>query len=205
MAKNVEAVKTPEIAENVTVQIARDGAIIPKSTDSERMRDLTDDVMRGIGETGDAFADAVAIAEQLYGSVQELAEEFGSGFQLIETKAALVGKKFLLLKWNFTQGDYGVYVSAAVVTAEGGKYIINDGSTGVCQQLHEYSVKHGKFGGFIASRGLRESTYATCKACGAPRSSFDETCANQLPNGSTCGDADTARGAGNTFYLDLSA
>jgi hypothetical protein len=205
MAKRPENDEIAEIAENVSVHFSPDGVQIPTSTDMAVMRELTDDVLRGIGETGDAFADAVAIAEQLYGGVQELAEEFGSGFQLLADKTTLVGKKFLLLKWTFTNGDHGVFCSAAVVTVDGGKYIVNDGSTGICTQLREYSIKHGRFGGFVATRGLRASQYATCKGCGQPRTAFDNTCSNTLKNGSTCGDNDTARGTGSTYYLDLSA
>lgn len=205
MAKREAASEAPEIAENVSVRYSPEGVAIPTSADMSVMRELSDDVMRQIGSTGDAFADAMAIAEQLYGSVKEVQEEFGSGFQLTSEKNSLVGKKFLLLKWNFTQGDYGVFVSAAVVTADGAKLIINDGSTGICHQLRDFSMKTGRFGGFVAPRGLRTSSYTTCKSCGKPRSNFDEVCANVLNNGSACGDTDTGRGTGETYYLDLSA
>jgi hypothetical protein len=205
MAKRQNDDSAQAAAEGVEVRISRDGVAIPTSADTSVMRELTDDVLRGIGDTGDAFADALAIAEQLYGSVQDITEEFGTGFELVSDKNSLVGVKFVLLKWNFTQGDFGVFVSAAVVTAKGRKYILNDGSTGICQQLREFSMRTGKFGGFVAPRGLRSSQYATCQACGKPRSSFDETCPGILQNGSVCGDTNTARGTGSTYYLDTAA
>lgn len=166
---------------------------------------LTDDVLRNIGSTGDAFADALAIAEQLYGTVPAISEEFGNGFSIVEDKGVLVGKKFLLLKWGFSQGDFGVFCSAAVVTADGGKYILNDGSTGICDTLREFSTRTQRYGGFVAQRGLRVSQYATCKACGKPRSSLDDTCSNILGNGSECADSSVERGTGQTFYLDMAA
>lgn len=206
MAKRQDNGENLEIAENVSVHTSRDGVLVPTSTDSSIMRELTDDVLRRIGETGNAFDDAVAIATQQYGELKEFADEMGTGFQLTQDKSMLVGKKFLALKWNFnSQGDYGVFVSVACVTADGGKYIINDGSTGICAQLLEYSTKSGRFGGILAPRGLRESSYATCKACGQPRTAFDETCENTMSNGSVCGNTDTDRGTGATYYVDLSA
>lgn len=205
MAKRPESREIAEIAENVSVHFSPDRVQIPTSIDSSAMQELTDDVLRGLGQTGDAFADAVAVAEAVYGAVTDFSEEMGSGFQLLQDKAALVGKKLLFLKWSFTPGDFGVFCSAAVITADGGKFIVNDGSTGICTQLRELSIKTGRFGGSVAQRGLRESSYATCQACGQPRSSFDETCTNTLKNGSVCGNTDTARGTGNTYYIDLSA
>lgn len=206
MAKRPENNEIAEIAENVSVHFSRDGVQVPTSADSSLMRELTDDVLRGIGETGNAFEDAMAVASQLYGDVKEFAEEMGTGFQLTQDKSILVGKKFLALKWNFnSQGDYGVFVSLACITPDGAKLIINDGSTGICTQLREYSIKTGRFGGMVAPRGLRESSYTTCKGCGQPRTRFDETCENTLGNGSQCGNTDTDRGTGNTYYIDLSA
>lgn len=169
------------------------------------MNDLTDDVMRAIGTTGDAFADAMNIAEQIYGTVPEIAEEIGNGFALLDDKNKLVGTPLVLLKWAFSNGDFGVFCSAAVVTKDGGKYIVNDGSTGLCTQLREYSVNTNRYGGVVAKRGFRESTYSTCKGCGKPRSSMDDTCTATLKNGSVCGDSDTSRGTGQTFYLDTAA
>lgn len=205
MAKRPESQEIADIAENVSVHFSPDGVQIPTSADSVAMRELTDDVLRGLGESGDAFADALAVAEAVYGAVTDFAEEMGSGFQLLQDKRPLVGKKLLFLKWGFTSGDYGVFCSAAVVTADGGKFIVNDGSTGICTQLRELSMKTGKFGGSVAPRGLRESSYTTCQGCGQPRTVFDNTCSNVLKNGSVCNDTDVARGTGNTYYIDLSA
>lgn len=204
MAKRQTDEIMDNLPENVHVQTARNGVAIPVNADSSIIRELTDDVLRQIGGTGDAFADAMQIAEQLYGEVRSVAEDFGSGFQLTPDKNELVGKKFVLLKWSFTQGDFGVFASAALVTADGKKLIINDGSTGLCEQLRQYSIKTGKFGGYVAPRGLRTSSYATCKGCGQPRSAFDEICTGTLVNGSQCGDASVDRGTGQTYYLDLS-
>lgn len=209
MAKASDTNGSGDVSEKVRVRLAENGVAIPSAIDNALMRELTDDVLRGIGETGNAFEDAMQIAQQLYGQVKELSEDFGNGFQLLTDKSQLAGKKFLLLKWNFSSGEYAMFVTARVVTAEpingGHKFIINDGSTGICSQLHDYSMREGKFGGYVATRGLRSSSYATCKACGKPRTSFDEICEGMLPNGTRCGDARSERGTGETFYLDLSS
>lgn len=188
-----------------TRKIARNSDQVTEAVIHDSSAGITDDVLRGIGYSGDAFADALAAAEAAYGTVQSIAEEFGNGFAVLKDKSVLVGKKFLMLKWGFSQGDYGMFASVAVVTVDGGKYILNDGSTGICRDLHTFSVQHGRYGGFIAENGLRVSQYATCVSCGRPRSSLDDdVCAVILPNGSECGDASTQRGSGETYYLDYS-
>lgn len=190
-----------ENAETATdVVIAEDAANAPVIA-----TEITDEILRSIGSSGNAFADAVKAAAQIYGGVQEIHEELGTGFQLLTDKSTLIDRRLLLLKWNFTNGTYGTFVSVAVVTEDGGKYIVNDGSTGICEQLRQLSLNNDKYGGYIANRGLRTSTYTTCKGCGKPRPQFTEICEHTLPNNTTCGNADTARETGETYYIDLSA
>jgi hypothetical protein len=170
-----------------------------------RGAEITDQFLRGIGKvSGDAFEDAMRLAEQIYGEVGNFADEMGNGFAVLKDKTQLVGVKSLFLRWRWHDGDFGDFVSAAVVTATGGRYVINDGSSGIAAQLRDYEQEHpGKDGGMVAYYGLRESSYSTCKACGKPRDSRTDECFNTLSNGSVCGDTDTARGTESTFYIDL--
>lgn len=178
------------------------------SAKTPTMADVTDDVMRGIGATGDAFADAMAVAAQIAGpEIPVVAEEIGDGFTVLPTdkKGTLIGVPMVLLKWEWHLGDNGPFVSVHLVTADGGKFIVNDGSTGIYSQLQEYSRNSGRDGILRAPHGFRESVYATCMGCGKPRKSTDDECAAILRNGSVCGDTDTGRGTGQTYYLDTSA
>jgi hypothetical protein len=164
---------------------------------------IDDAFMRDLGKvSGNAFEDAMRLAEALGESVASFAEEMGNGFAILasEDKVQLVGVECLFLKWRFTDGDFGRYVNVAVLTHDGRKLILNDGSTGICGQLWDYTQATGKSTYGHAKRGLRASTYATCgaKNCGVPRDSRDEECA-------TCGDTDTRRGTGTTLYIDLAA
>lgn len=204
MAKRAADDMPGEIAENVTTVFARNGEIIPIVHETS----LTDDVMRSIGQSGNAFADAMAIAEQLGVAVVDIAEEIGTGFQLLpkEQKGTLVGVPFIILRWRIHDGDFdSVFASASLVTEDGRKLIVVDGSTGICEQLRSLMLKTGRASWVRCPRGLRASQYATCRSCGKPRTQFDETCASTLDNGTVCGNTDTARGTGETFYLDISA
>lgn len=200
--------EAPDINENVSAHYGLYGDLIPRpyAASDEAVANLNDDTLRSIGSSGDAFADALALAEAAFGGVEVVTDIMGNGFTLLpkDDKAKLVGEKLLFLKWGFSDGDFGLFTSVAVVTGKGEKYIVNDGSAGICGQLHQYTIKSGRFGGLIAPRGLRESTYTTCVSCGKPRSQYDETCSNVLDNGSACGNTDTKRGTGTTYYIDLS-
>jgi hypothetical protein len=99
------------------------------------------------------------------------------------------------MEWAFRPGDFGSqFVSARVVTrnADGGmsKYIINDGGTGLAEQLAQFTQDTGKTGGLFARHGLRESEYAI-DADGAP-----------LARNS---DPELIAGKASTFYVNTSA
>lgn len=108
------------------------------------------------------FGDALALAGQKYGedNVAVASEEIGDGFKLLENKDLLIGVGMILLTWNFSMGDHGEFVSIRLVTQDNAKYIVNDGSTGIRDQLIAYSNKKaGKQGGLFCAKGLRRSDY----------------------------------------------
>jgi hypothetical protein len=192
------AKEVTDVAENVAVGFATDGSRIISDTSVS----LSDDSLREVT----TFEEALALAEQTYGNVLSFSDEMGNGFKILQDKSKLVGVRALFLNWRFSEGNFGTFVSAAVVTSDTNeKWILNDGGSGIHADLMEYSARTGRFGGMIAPNGLRVSEYTTCNSCNAPRPSRLEVCTNTLHNGSKCGDTDTGRGISTTHYVDLSA
>jgi hypothetical protein len=150
----------------------------------------------------DTFADAMALATQEFGGVVNAHEDknLGTGFRLTdeEDKFRLIGVPLLLLDWRFNPGDFGdEYISIhAVQQNEDGsasKLVLNDGGTGICRDLREYTEKTGRKGGLFVRRGLRVSEYPTI-ADGGP------------DNGKPAPKDYTGKtGKGKTFYLNFSA
>lgn len=92
-------------------------------------------------------------------------DEFGTGFVLAD-KSALVGVPFVIMEWRFNAGDFdGGFVSAACVTQDGRKVIINDGSTGIRDQLLMVTTQRVAQGneapqnGLVVYGGLTVSNY----------------------------------------------
>lgn len=113
-----------------------------------------------------SFDEAVRLATTAYGDVETASDVLGDGFALLnsEDKGLLVGRPMLLMEWGFYDGDYGskfVGIRAVVQNRDGsmGKYIFNDGSTGILEQLAKYTLKTGRTGGLSVKNGLRVSEY----------------------------------------------
>src|SRR5690242_7517673 len=84
-----------------------------------------------------SFEDAYALAVQYYGeeNLVRADETIGNGFRLLANKDTLVDTPLILLGWRFNPGDFGEFVTMMVVTKDGRKFVVNDGGTGICQQL----------------------------------------------------------------------
>lgn len=111
-----------------------------------------------------SFDDAVRLATQEHGPIATVSDVLGDGFALLNNKAILTGVPSLFMEWAFRDGDFGrPFVSVRVVArnADGGmsRYIVNDGSTGIAEQLAKYTKDTGKTGGLFAAHGLRASNY----------------------------------------------
>lgn len=108
-----------------------------------------------------SFEDAAALVESTYGPILTADSELGDGFAMLESKDVLIGVPVLFLSWSFSEGQYAEeFVSARVITKDGGKYVLNDGGTGIRTQLREFTDTHdGRTGGLLARRGLRRSDY----------------------------------------------
>lgn len=105
-----------------------------------------------------SFDDAIALANAVQ-PVIVAEQEIGDGFALLKNKDRLIGVPLLFLTWRFNDGKYEEkFVTAYVVTNRNEKFIINDGSTGICQQLRELSNK-GRNGNMLSRHGLSRSDY----------------------------------------------
>jgi hypothetical protein len=99
---------------------------------------------------------------------------------ILTDKINLVGKPFVIVHYEFHPGEFGEFVSLWVMTNDGARYIVNDGSTGICAQMRDLADTGKAEGGMIVcGHGLRASDY-------------DKT----LSNGATV--------KATTFYLDTS-
>lgn len=142
-----------------------------------------EETLRGVT----TFQQAMELASQEYGPVVTADQELGDGFTVLSTeqKRLLVGRPMMVMEWSFYNGDQGKFVAmrCMVQNADGGfsRYIINDGSTGIADQLARYTQRTGKMGALLVKRGLRASDYTYT----------DPATGEQRP--------------ATTFYLDTSA
>lgn len=93
-------------------------------------------------------------------------EDYGTGFKILDDKNRLVHVPLFLVEWRFNEGKYGdSFVSIAAVSKHGDKFIINDGSTGIRDQLRlvtqqRIAKKHPTpQAGLLVNDGLRRSDY----------------------------------------------
>jgi hypothetical protein len=139
----------------------------------------------------DSFQTAVQMATETYGELVTADGIIGDGFSIVEDKRVCIGVPMVFLDWRFNhEGDFGSFVSIRAVAEIDGnlkKWIINDGSTGLFEELMTFTSDTGKTGGLVCKRGLRVSEYDT-DAEGKPTT-----------------DKALAKGRGATFYIDASA
>lgn len=152
--QNIPSVTPPEKQQVVRAIDEMVPEIITSSFNEDDLRD---------GATFDYYAQMTAEA---YGPLVDASEVLGDGFGLLtkETKAMLVGIPCLFMEWAFRDGDFGrPFVSVRIVArmpgGSIGRFIMNDGSTGIADQLAKYTKKTGKLGGLLVAKGLNRSDY----------------------------------------------
>lgn len=166
-----------------------------KSTEITNPRSYyTDDILAGVT----SFADALALAGSL-GVPNESMDDYGTGFKVLSTKdkTKLVGVDFIVLEFAFYPGNHGdePFVSATIVTKHDEKLILNDGSTGIRDQLLNVAKQraakgHPKPHGPLAVLGgLTQTSYFF-------NANTKET-SNKIPDGAKSSDWSPA----STFYL----
>jgi hypothetical protein len=150
------------MTKNVSTDKATDSAVaIPQVK-------LSDAELRNLGEAGDAFTNAMAlVTDRLGAAPADASTELGTGFALVTNKDQLIGRAMLLVSWSFNVGDFGnaagekgQFVSITIVTQDGGKYIVNDGGSGIYAQLEAYTERTGLTGGMLVRKGFRKSEYS---------------------------------------------
>lgn len=155
------------VGRKVSIQTAAGGTLL---ADSSELKQLS-------------FSDYQAMFEGQLVSVsdEELSDQFGPILN-DRAKDRLVGVPFIVVSWTFNHSEkFGAdFVSMLVVTQSSEKFIVNDGSTGICAQLQVASAKKGITGGLACPKGLRASDY-------------------DLPEPLPVGNK-----AGRTYYLDTS-
>jgi len=135
---------------------SKDVAIVAPKFESAELRSIS------------SFEDAVRLLADKIGQENiHAADELGDGFMLLpdEDKDTLKNIPCLFLTWQFNpEGKFGEFVSARVVANFGngnlGRYILNDGGTGIYAQLREFTdANNGTRAGMYARHGLRRSDY----------------------------------------------
>jgi hypothetical protein len=108
-----------------------------------------------------SFDDALALLTETYGEagIVVASDVLGDGFAMLTNKDLLIGVTFVAVKWTITMGDHGEFAVVKLVTIDGKKYVVTDGSTGLHQQLSDFSAKTGRYGGLVVKNGLRKSDY----------------------------------------------
>jgi len=111
-----------------------------------------------------SFEDAIArVSDDGYEPVSTL--EYGSGFEVLKDKRQLVGQPFVIVQAAFWDSDFevegGQFVALHVVTKDGRKFIVNDGSTksGIAHDAKVILQQRGSLVGVIAEKGLSVSEY----------------------------------------------
>lgn len=112
-----------------------------------------------------SFEDALTYSATQGGAIDIADPDWGlsSGFTVLDNddKGTLCGVPFIIVRTTEHLGDHGVFHTMFIVTQDGRRLIVNDGSTGISQQLARL------FDGrpdlmdrpMIVRQGLRESRY----------------------------------------------
>lgn len=160
-----ESQSTPDF---VSESDANKGAV-PATTSGEVVKTdrlFSEDELRNIGSFDDAMA---LLNEKLGAEIYDASTEIGDGFDMLENKDKLLENAFVAVSWSFSEsadfrdenGNPSKFVVMRVVTSRGEKFIITDGSTGICRQMLNFTARTGKLSGLVVKGGLRKSTYKT--------------------------------------------
>jgi hypothetical protein len=131
------------------------GSLAPTGTgplwSDDQLREINtiDDLKRAVVENGVDTADASA---------------FGNGYSVLVDKNALVDREIYIIDWRFNSGIMGEFATMLVLAeAPSGmteKWIVNDGSTGIRDQLHRWqALNDDKTSVIRVRKGLRVSRY----------------------------------------------
>lgn len=90
---------------------------------------------------------------------ERVGDLIGDGYYLCEDKQQLVGVKFIIVAMGWQPKGFGDgYATLHVLTAKGDKLILNDGGTGIAEQVQQM-MRAGIRVPLLCPRGLRRSDY----------------------------------------------
>lgn len=97
----------------------------------------------------------------------EIIEFEGSPWILLKDKSKLVDVPFMIADVRHYEGNYGSAVAIMLLTenplpgfeGDAPRYVINDGSTGLYDQVTQMVARSHKKSGILCPRGLRASNY----------------------------------------------
>lgn len=138
---------------------------------STNVRAFDDDALAAITSFDDALR-----ALDTGGIVAESITNYGNGFSVVENKDTLIGVPFVILDWRFNESGMSdePFVSLTIVTKNGDKLIVNDGSTGIRAQMQAITRRRAENGnlsqsGLVVPNGLTVSRYMYADADGKER------------------------------------
>jgi hypothetical protein len=119
-------------------------------------QEFTDEVAASF----ETFAQALDYLNNTEGVV-EIGDVAGDGYKLLKEKDILENVPFMIVDWNgITDPDtQRPYATIRIITTDNRRYRINDGSTGIYQQLILIRNRSGKTRGIAVPRGLFKSEY----------------------------------------------
>lgn len=118
---------------------------------------MTDEALKDL-----SFADLSGLGIAAF-DASDGTDQFGP--ILSRDKSPLVGVPCVFLSWKFNEGDFATdFVSVLVITQDDRKFILNDGSTGICTQLHHLTDTKGMTGMLACRKGLKRSDYEAHKS-----------------------------------------
>lgn len=150
----------------------RNGAQVPARIDREFVNDET---LRDLETTEDVLSFLASKGIEVIDAVKELGTGWVVPTDGEATKAALCGKELIIAWWTIQPGDYfrtvlnqktgeleeerANFVTMFVITPDGQRYILNDGSTGIARQLEQFTQRTGRNAGLGCKQGFRVSEY----------------------------------------------
>lgn len=131
-------------------------------TDPNNGKGSAEVVATTVNEDSIQALDSFAAALDLFGGqAVNIADVAGDGFTRLETKATLLNIPLLVIDWEEVIGTetQKLFATIRVITTDGRKYRIADGSTGMMRQLQEIRDNKGVTRGILVKGGLVESKY----------------------------------------------
>lgn len=138
------------------VKADTNGVVLPESVSM-----ISDSMLAEI----QSFDDALAVINDVFdGQIVEADKVLGTGFGVADEKAAYIGIPFVIIRADKNaseKGEKGRFWSLHCVTKDGRKVILNDGGSGIADQLDALYERHPETMGkpMLVKKGLRASSY----------------------------------------------